>query len=124
MLPASAHAPPREWDEDEAEETSPPPMVFGMRWSFIVPPVSGIVVMASVHCAYRTTTASRVDARFVTSALFLYIAPLPSALVFQPVNVSPDLAYRLAGSAAFASYATVRSAIVPDEAPLPSNLTL
>ena len=29
MLPASARAPPREWDEDEAEEAAPPPMVFG-----------------------------------------------------------------------------------------------
>ncbi len=27
MLPASARAPPREWDEDEAEEAAPP-MVF------------------------------------------------------------------------------------------------
>ena len=28
MLPASARAPPREWDEDKAEEAAPPPMVF------------------------------------------------------------------------------------------------
>ena len=80
--------------------------------------------MASSHCAYRTTTASRVDARFVASALFLYIAPLPSALVFQPVNVSPDLAYRLAGKVFFPSYVAVRSDIMPDVAPLPSKRTL
>lgn len=103
---------------------APPPMVFGMRWSFIVPPVSGIVVMASVHCAYRTKTSSWLDARFVASALFLYVAPLPSALVFQPVNVSPDLTYRLAGKVFFSSYVAVRSDIMPDVAPLPSNLTL
>lgn len=100
-----------------ARRQAPPPMVFPNPWSPTVPPVSGIAVMASSHCAYRTTTSSWPDARFVTSALFLYIAPLPSALVFQPVNVLSDLAYRLAGSAAFASYATVRSAIVPDVAP-------
>lgn len=80
--------------------------------------------MASSHCAYRTTTSSWLDARFVASALFLYIAPLPSALVFQPANALPGLAYRLAGKVLFSSYVAVRSDIMPDVAPLPSNLTL
>ena len=41
------------------------------------------------------------------------------ALVFQPANALPGLAYRLAGKVFFPSYATVRSAIMPDVAPLP-----
>ena len=119
MLPVSAHAPSRQQGRDEGQKTSPPPMVFPNLRSPTVPPVSGIAVMASSHCAYRTTTSSWLDARFVTSALFLYIAPLPSVLVFQPANALPGLAYRLAGKVFFPSYATVRSAIMPDVAPLP-----
>ena len=70
----------------------------------------------AVHCAYNVIDP--VAKRLVTLWLFVYVVPVPSAFVFQFLNVQPVKLYPFAVNAFATSYVCVDAAVLPLNVPV------
>ena len=67
--------------------------------------------MFTVHCAYNVTVPD--VAKFETLAPSKYAVPVPSAFVFHPANVYPEIVYPFEVKFLASSYFIAKLAIVP-----------